>query len=150
MLSQAYYILPKTYRTLSQDFADYQLSQTEAKIFEKFYGLKQIPYSELRVKDLLAKALKGLIQAQQIDPKQVIGLIHAHTAKVIAPFGYSVIQELKSQFNLNQALAFATTLHNCASTFHALIIAQHLLKHQASEKKVIIMVGEKPLLRVCK
>jgi 3-oxoacyl-[acyl-carrier-protein] synthase III len=69
-------------------------------------------------------------------------LIHAHTSKVITRFGHSIVRSIKEELGLFNAMAFGTSLNNCASTLNALEMAGVLLADETEDARAIVITGE--------
>ena len=138
------YFIPETRLRVMENLQRFNLTAAEAKVYAKFYGLEEIPYAEdLATADLVLYSIKALLDKTQIQLKDVKYLIHAHTAKVITRFGRSIVCELKDKLKLQHAIAFGTSMNNCASTLNAFEMAKQLLQQEDRNAKAIVVVGER-------
>jgi 3-oxoacyl-[acyl-carrier-protein] synthase-3 len=92
---------------------------------------------------MLSKPISGIFQAYPFEKETVRLLIHAHTAKVLTPFGDALIEQLKQFFLSAESIAFGMTLNNCAATFDALELAAYFLTNEDKTAKAIVVSGEK-------
>jgi 3-oxoacyl-[acyl-carrier-protein] synthase III len=123
------------------------LSSSERKVFKKIYGLEKIPIaSHMEPVDFHKRPVEDLLKKTKVDPLSVKYLIHAHTAKVNAPFGDSIVRRIKKELNLINANAFGTAINNCVSVLMAFDMANKLLK--TPEENAIIMCGDIGFTRV--
>lgn len=116
------------------------ITQTEAKVFKRIYGLQTIPIAKnTSTFELIKYSIEKLITNYCFDPNSIKLIIHVHTAQIIAPFGISIVNQIKNYFKFNQATAFSTSLNNCAAVLNALEIAEKWLN---KNEKALIIIGE--------
>lgn len=138
----SYYIPPKKL-IVEENLSRFNLTAPQAKVFSKFYGLQQIPFADgMPIVDFIKKPIIKLIEETNININQIKYLIHSHTAKVITSFGRSVVNEVKNALNFKYAMAFGTSMNNCASTLNAFEIAGMLLSQGNKDDKAIVVNGE--------
>ncbi|OGO92650.1 MAG: hypothetical protein A3F10_00365 [Coxiella sp. RIFCSPHIGHO2_12_FULL_42_15] len=138
------YFIPEKKLKVSENFDRYNINSYEAKVYEKIYGLQEIPCAKgLTNQELIINPIRHLIESTKIDTNSIQYLIHAHTAKVITRFGRSVIRDVKTELGLDHAFAFGTSLNNCASVLNAFEMAGMLLKNEDKHVKAIVVTGER-------
>ena len=143
-IEAASYFVPKTRLNLHESLQRFSLTQLQARVFSAFYGLQQIPYAKgLSVTKLITQPIETLLQKTNVDKQQVKYIIHSHTAQVITRFGRSVIRKVQQQLDLGAAVAFGTSLNNCASTLNAFDMASVLLQCHDEQAKAIVVIGER-------
>ena len=146
------YFVPPEKLKIETCYEQYNITQLQAKVFSRIYGLQNIPVSTgFSMIDLLREPVVKLIEETGVNKDQIKVFIHSHTNNLIAKFGRSVIRELKESLGLKNALAFGMSLNKCASTMNALETAAILLKNHNADAKAIVVVGEKaftPIVQV--
>jgi len=143
-IESASYYVPDRYIDLEKISYFDAISKNEMRVFTRLYGLKRIPVAEhLSLKALLSQSLDSLLNKVLINLAEIKLIIYAHTSKIVTPFACSIINEIKNDYGLHHALAFATTINNCASTLTAFEMAEALLTTMAPNAKAIIITGER-------
>lgn len=137
------YFVPEGRLEVFRDRAHFNLSEEQAKVFSKIYGLNEVPRADkMHVVDFVKQPLLKLFEETGVDKSSIKYLIHAHTSKVITRFGHSVVRALKEELGLLNAMAFGTSLNNCASTLNALEMAGILLADEDANARAIVITGE--------
>jgi 3-oxoacyl-[acyl-carrier-protein] synthase III len=137
------YFIPGKRIKVEDNLERFRITRPQAKVFSKIYGLENIPFADgMDMKGVVRKSVDSLIAESGVKKEQIKVFIHTHTAKMIVPFGRSVVRELKNEIGLDNALAFGMSLNNCASTFNALETSAMLLKNYDDDARAIIVVGE--------
>lgn len=148
------YYIPEKKIAIETPLLNLNFSKSEIKVFEKIYQLKQVPKAEenLSFLSFMSKPVLQLLQDTGVDKNCIYYLIHTHTGRVIAPFGQSLVRELKYHCSFSGAHAFSVTLNNCASVITALTIAEQLLNaHPCAHARAIIVTADlsfTPVLQV--
>lgn len=143
-INHATCFIPNTTINVEESAARYNISKAQAKVFSKIYGLERIPVAHnMSILDLIRKPIANLMQTAEVKQSQVALLIHVHTAKVIAPFGETIVQKIKQEFFTSDTLAFSLSINNCASTLVAFDIAKCLLAKYTVDAKAVIVIGER-------
>ena len=138
------YFVPSTRLKIEDSLERFSLQKAQAKVYQKFYGLEEVPCAEgMSMVELISEPIKALLDKAEVNKNDIKYLIHAHTAKVITRFGHSVVREVQEKLQLTDALAFGTSLNNCASTLNALEIAACLLKNHDKNARAIVVTGER-------
>lgn len=147
-LNHVSYFVPSTTLKLENANEKYGISKAQAKVFARIYGLEQIPIAHnMGVLELLKQPMFDILNNAIVARKKVKLFIHAHTAQVIAPFGGSLVQQLKHDLDLQYALSFGLSMNNCASTLSAFEIANYLLRDLEPDAKALILTGERAFTR---
>jgi 3-oxoacyl-[acyl-carrier-protein] synthase-3 len=137
------YQLPETYETVMAMAKRVNLPLSEAKVFERVFGLKNLPIDlNATIEPLLIAAASCCLKEASIQPQQIKWLIHAHTATHVCPFGQSAVRSLKQKLGLDHAIAFGTGMTKCAAIFTAFEIANELLKSLAQDKYILLVTGD--------
>jgi 3-oxoacyl-[acyl-carrier-protein] synthase III len=119
------------------------ITTMQAKIYKRVFGLNTFPVANgLLTRNLVKKALQKTLMGNTVDFNSIKLIIHAHTGQVLSPFGTSVVNDIRNEFNLKNAIYFGTSLNNCASIFDAFEIAENLLSSYDENAKALILVGE--------
>jgi 3-oxoacyl-[acyl-carrier-protein] synthase-3 len=143
-LNHVSYFVPSTTLKLEDATEKYGISRAQAKVFSRIYGLEYIPIAHnMSVFELLKQPVMDVLDNAIVARKQIRLFIHAHTAQVIAPFGCSLVQQLKRELGLQNALTFGVSMNNCASTLMAFEMANYLLTDLEPDAKALILTGER-------
>ncbi len=119
------------------------ITPSQAKIYQRVFGLRTFPVAtNLLTQNLIKNALQKILVADAIDFNSIKLIIHAHTGQVLCPFGTSVVNGIRKEFNFHNALYFGTSLNNCASLFNAFEIAENILPDFEENAKALILIGE--------
>ena len=138
------YFTPNTYLSVEESFARFNITPLQSKAFSRIYGLKNIAFSKNdSLLEMLIKPIQALFASGEIKQESIRFLIHAHTAKVLAPFPDSFAQQIKDFFSFSHSLAFGMSVNNCAAVFDALEMASYFLMNESPDAKAIIVSGEK-------
>ena len=136
------YYVPTSRATIAQLQTHLNFSDEMVKIFELFYGIKQVSIcKDVSLPAMLSNTLEKLFDHYPINPNQIDYLIYTHTSRRVIPFGRSVVQELKQQFGMRNATAFGTTMQKCAASIKMFEVLATLL---SSDKKsyAVLLTGE--------
>lgn len=143
-IEAASYFVPPIKLKVEESLERFSLKKVQARVFSTFYGLEEVPCAEgISIAKLIQKPIEDLLIKTKINKEQIKYIIHAHTAKVITRFGRSVIRETIENLGLKDAIAFGTSLNNCASTLSAFEIAEVLLSGHDEMAKAIVVTGER-------
>ncbi len=143
-IEAASYFVPKNRLKIEESLERFSLTKPQARVYSAFYGIQEIPCAEgLSMVDLITRSVEDLLQKTIIDKQHIKYLIHSHTAKVITRFGRSVIRQVQQELGLTSAIAFGTSLNNCASTLNAFEMASVLLQSHDEQARAIIVTGER-------
>lgn len=143
-IEAASYFVPKTRLKIENSLKRFSLTKSQARVFSTFYGLQEIPYAEgMSVVELITQSIAILLQQTKVDKHDIKYIVHSHTAKVITRFGRSVIREVQQKLGLESAIAFGTSLNNCASTLNAFDMVSVLLQSHDEQAKAIVVIGER-------
>ncbi|MFA6409435.1 MAG: 3-oxoacyl-[acyl-carrier-protein] synthase III C-terminal domain-containing protein [Gammaproteobacteria bacterium] len=136
------YFVPSTCYDLETSAELFGLDVRTAKVYTKFYGLKNIPVasaSGLALSDMLEKSIYPLVD---LVPREKISyLIHTHTTPSIAKFFDSTVRRIGNKMGLKNAEAFAVTMNKCVSTIKAMEILDVILDDE-EEKHALIIAGD--------
>lgn len=115
-IQDSQYYVSDHYLTLDQLAEKLQLSTLQKRVYQKIYGIERIPSLQMKkMSDCISQVVKSIMSENRIAANDVSYLIHCHTAKVIAPFGVSVIRDVINQLKLSNTVYWGTSLNNCAS-----------------------------------
>ncbi len=143
------YFVPPASVTVDEAAAALGLPPVVARVYQKIYGLKHIPRaSDLSLLQLLRQPAENILLIPGIEKIKIRYLIHCHTAKVNAPFGESVVRELKATLQLPNAQAFGVALNNCASSLATLDLLSTLLLENETALIVCGDIAFTPVLQV--
>lgn len=135
--------VPPTIKKLSEHYATFGVSYKEAQVFNRFYGVNNIPVSEESSLDLMLKAAKPLVENLTYSQKKLIKyIIVPRTTASLDLFGISSVQQLTQRLSLTHAVAFSTGINKCASLLRSFELSQLLLKNEKKGSMVLIAVGE--------
>ena len=131
--------VPDTYATIEEAGKNLHLDEAHIKVYKKIYGIEKIPIaSGIRFIDFIKRPIQDLLDNNQIDKSNIKYLIHCHTAKVIVPFGHSLIRQVKDEMGFKEAITFGTSINNCASTMASLDLLSHILEQHGSCKAILV------------
>lgn len=120
---------------------------SEMKVFERFYGLAEVPQDDGDLTDLLWRAASRL----ELSPeraRQVRYVLHARSINVITPYPLNPLHEVTSRLGLGHAMAFSVSQHACASGLLAVDLAGRLLADAGDpEALALVLTGEKTFTR---
>ncbi|MER5551547.1 3-oxoacyl-[acyl-carrier-protein] synthase III C-terminal domain-containing protein [Streptomyces sp. NPDC002793] len=119
------------------------LSDVELRRYHRAFGLSDICRDETRSEtELLTSAVEKLSSLRGRED-QVRYLIRARTQCAPAPYPDSALHEVRRDFGLNRASAFALTEHACASGLSAVDLAGMMLADDPDpDALALILVGE--------
>ncbi len=132
--------IPNSAIDLASDYSKFGLSNGDAKIYSRFYGLEKIPYTDQSILELMLNVSRPLLQG--IDLQKVKYVLAPRTAPVISPFGMSLVRDLAVQLGLSEATPFAIGMNKCVSTLRAFEVAHHLLSDGPEGSLALIVTGE--------
>lgn len=115
------------------------LSVPEMKVFQRYFGLAEVPRAEGGLTDLLLGAALGL----DPRPARIRYVLYARSVPVVAPYPVNPLHEVTARLGLGHATAFAVTQHACASGLLALDLAGRLLAGGDPGDRALILTGEK-------
>lgn len=138
-MNDATYFIPDTYLDVEEAGKLLDLDEAHIKVYKKIYGIEKIPIaSGIRFSDFVKRPIEELIQKNKLDKKSIKYLIHCHTAKIIVPFGDSLIRQVKNELELDEAIAFGASVNNCASTIATIEMLSHVFAHQDSCNAILV------------
>lgn len=138
-MNDAEYFIPETYLSVEQAGKLLDLDEAHIKVYKKFYGIEKIPIAtNIKMVDFIKKPVQKLIKKNNIPKNNIKYLIHCHTAKVIAPFGDSLIRQVKQELELDEAIAFGASINNCASAIATIDLMTHVLNNKESCKAIMV------------
>ena len=113
----------------------------------RIHGIEQVPMAENESSsDLLRQALRKLFASPSPieDRSKVRYLIYCHTIQTVAPYPINLVNQIRREFELVNAIPLSLTMQNCASSITALDLADTLLSQSDDpEDTIIILTGEK-------
>lgn len=140
-IEQMAYALPEKNLRISEHYAEIGISQSEAKVYHRLYGLDYLPVQENgSLLALMIEAVGAVLSG--VDKCNIKYIIHAHTGALIAPFSQSKVRELKYHFGLNHAAAFATSFNKCTSLLFVFEWVEQLLKAESASAKALLVTGD--------
>lgn len=120
------------------------LSEREARVFSRFYGLQRVCRFPTGTPADLMLAAAGRLDALRGNEDRVRYVIQARTVDSAEPYPVCALGEVRRALGLDRAMAFTVTQHSCASSLLAVDMAGRLLA-QAGEpdQLALILIGEK-------
>ncbi|MEW2738377.1 ketoacyl-ACP synthase III family protein [Providencia sp. PROV130] len=134
--------LPATTLVLERDYERFGISQNQARVFSRMYGLPNCPVEEGDELHMLLRTCEKLLAASPKLHQQIDIVIYAHTGAISGVWGQSTVTQLVRHLRLKHALPLATCSNNCVAIFSALDFAKHHLQGAGSNAKALIVVGE--------
>jgi len=142
-IENAAYYVPNNFQSIEDASSWFGITPLQAKIYKRVFGLNTFPVADkLFAEDLVKKTLYNLLSDGSVNFDSIKLIIHAHTGQVLCPFGESVINNIRNEFYMNDALYIGTSLNNCTSIFDAFEIAEILLCDYEKDAKALVIVGE--------
>lgn len=136
-MNDAACFIPDHYLEIEQVSQLLKFDKNQTKVYKKLYGIEKIPFADgIKLIELIKTPITNLIKQNKLDKKTIKYLIHCHTAKVIAPFGDSIVRQAKEELGLDAAIAFGMSVNNCASAMSAMDMLAHVLSE--TEKAIIV------------
>ncbi len=131
--------IPDSYLDVEQAGELLGLSREHIKVYKKIYGIEKIPTArDLPFAEFIRRPVEKLLEKNKIRKADIKYLIHCHTAKVINPFGYSIVRKIKKDLQLESAVAFGASINNCASTISSLDLLSHVLANDKKSKAILV------------
>ncbi|MBL4839158.1 MAG: hypothetical protein JKY34_16460 [Kordiimonadaceae bacterium] len=137
-LNDIEYFIPDQKYTIFELSERYDLSEMQLSIFNRFYGLNEIPVSDEPFAEVLLATCQELIERNQLDRSDIKVLVFSHTITSFQPFSYTQLTDLKTKLDIPNALVFGMTTNNCASSSFALDIINRLLARDGTDKAIFI------------
>jgi 3-oxoacyl-[acyl-carrier-protein] synthase-3 len=135
--------VPPVARPLSEAADELHLSASDAKIYEKFYGLRDYRVDRAATgADLLEHAARSLPSLGRAAHR-VRYVLHAKSVPPSGPHADPPVQAVRAALGLSGAVAFAVTQHACASGLLALDLAGRLLAADDPDALALVLTGEK-------
>nr|PMI53710.1 hypothetical protein BCU43_02100 [Vibrio lentus] len=117
------------------------LSPLEAKMYERFYGLKRLPYDDQgSLLDLARPVVDCLLDGHPELKTRLTHLVHCHTIPAIAPFDNAPLERyIKAQ--CHPRIEFCSyTMSHCSTALSALQFTASLLN---DDEYAILLIAEK-------
>jgi 3-oxoacyl-[acyl-carrier-protein] synthase-3 len=138
-MNDANYFIPDTYLEVEEAGKLLELEEAHIKVYKKFYGIEKIPVAtNIKFVDFIKQPIQTLIEKNNLAKSSIKYLIHCHTAKVIVPFGDSLIRQVKHELELDNAIAFGVSVNNCASAIATIDLLTHVLDADESCKAIMV------------
>lgn len=136
------YALPSASLHVINDYQRIGITAAQAKVYHRLYGLQDIPtiVEHTELIDLFKDLIDNILVGEDNDSIKYI--IHVHTGALVSTFGDSLVNNIKMNCRLENAIAFGTSFNKCSSLFSALQIAQNLLISCSKRDKILIISGE--------
>ena len=141
------HVIPERREDILSMRAKIGLSDAEMKVYTRIYGLAHVPVHGGPIEQMMAPAVKELIERNDVDPRRVKYLVHCHTAQMTWPYMRSLPAELCNALGLTHAVAFGMTASNCASTMVALRSAEALLAAEPDDALAIVVTADQAFSR---
>jgi 3-oxoacyl-[acyl-carrier-protein] synthase-3 len=123
------------------------VTAAEMRIFERFYGLAEVPQDDGDLTDLLWRAVTRL----ELPPeraKRIRYVLHARSINVITPYPVNPLHDITTRLGLGHAAAFSVSQHACASGLLAVDLAGRLLAAGGDpDARALVLTGEKTFTR---
>ncbi len=130
-MNDASVFIPETYLEVERACELLHIEKRYVSVYKRIYGIEKIPIArDISMVEFVKRPIEKLLQKNAIKKKNIKYLIHCHTAKVIAPFGDSIVRQAKHELGLQDAVAFGVSVNNCASTLASLDMLSYLLEHE--------------------
>lgn len=140
-LVKAAYSVSDTVLELPHDGNALGLSNEEAHLFHKVYGLQCIPRSNrANFYALIKRVIQQLLDRSPIDNAHIYYLVHAHTGMALSAFGHNLLQRLKHELSLGDAIAFGSQGHKCATGLLSLSYIDALLQGHSDPKASAVLI----------
>lgn len=113
----------------------------EAKMYERFYGLKHLPYdAEGSLLDLAQPAIERLLYSHPEIDTHLAYVVHCHTIPAIAPFDHATLAQY-IQTRCHPDVEFCSyTMSHCSTALSALQFTASLLN---DDEYAILLIAEK-------
>lgn len=142
-LSEVSAYLPPTAMSVAEVAKTIGLAPVDTKIYQKFYGLRQVLVDpDAHLADLLVAAAKGLDSLAGVAHR-VRYVISARTVHITGPYSVNPLTDVRQTLGLEHAEAFAVTQHACASGLLAVDLAGRLLADAEPDALALVLTGEK-------
>src|SRR5437867_4459030 len=100
-MNDASYFVPESYIDVEQAGELLGISREHIKVYKKIYGIEKIPAArDIPFAEFVRRPVEKLLETNNIRKADIKYLIHCHTAKVINPFGYSIVRKIKQDLQL--------------------------------------------------
>lgn len=134
--------IPEQSESLAEASVRLGISRFEQRMFEKFFGLREIRVaSERTYADRLVDAALKL-QGLRGNESRVVYFIAARTFRAVATPSEAPVHEAADRLGLRNAITFSVTEHACSSGLLALWTAGWLLRDEDPEALALIVTGE--------
>lgn len=117
------------------------LTPLEARMYERFYGLKHLPYhADGSLLELAQPAIERLLAAHPELDTRLAHVVHCHTIPAVAPFDHDAIAQY-IQTRCHPGVEFCSyTMSHCSTALSALAFTASLLN---GDEYAILLIAEK-------
>ena len=137
------YVIPDHHETIADAAKRIKLPAHETIVFEKMFGLKQIPVDhEATCEQFMLKAAAKCLVEANIDKQKVKWLIHSHTSDHAVPFGMSAVRRVQRALHLDNAVAFAASMYKCCTIFALFELANSLMANLEDDEYILLLTGD--------
>jgi 3-oxoacyl-[acyl-carrier-protein] synthase-3 len=133
---------------IAEPLREYGFSDHEIKVYEKYYGFREIRTDPGRsMADQLIAAGRGLPELAGQEHR-VRYVLHARTMPIGSPYPINPVHQARDALGLRHAQAFSVSQHACASVLLSIELAGRLLiEDRDAQALALIFVGEKTFTR---
>jgi 3-oxoacyl-[acyl-carrier-protein] synthase III len=136
-------VLPDQTAHLPQDYALLEISYLQAKLYNDFYGLQQIPVAkEQTLEELLNAAVASVLKKSCLQAEKISYVIHAHTSLTKAPYFYNILQRVVTKNNFTKANSFGFNLNKCASGIESLDLINTIFTAEKTCQYILLITGD--------
>ena len=139
-IKKVFHYIPAEKVKLSEHYASYGLSESDMRIYTRFYGIDMIPVAQESMYHMLLAVSKPLLE--NIDKERIKYVIAARTAPIIFTWGNSIVRELVRGLELEKTIPFTIGMNKCVSTIRAFEVSEILLRTCEPGSLVLIVTGE--------
>lgn len=137
------YAQPAHIQSVANVSAKLGIEKSQAIIFEKIFGLKDLPLQvDITADALASEAINKCLNNATISKATVKWIIHAHTGNTITPYGDSIVRKLQQKYDFRNAMCFGMCLNKCASVFKALEVSQQLFEDMTDSEHILIVAAD--------
>ncbi|AXW85651.1 hypothetical protein AU509_11220 [Lonsdalea britannica] len=128
-------------QTLDEAARTLGLTRIEARMFERFYGLRQFPHDKSQdLAGLIAPALQSIVRRHAAIVDNIRLCVHCHTIPSVTPFGAPILPALVRQIVGDHAEYAGYTMSHCAT---GLVALEQIATWLGDEEYALVIIAEK-------
>lgn len=128
-------------QTLDEAARTLGLTRIEARMFERFYGLRQFPHDKSQdLTGLIAPALQSLVRRHAAIVDQIRLCVHCHTIPSVTPFGSPILPALVRQIVGEHVEYAGYTMSHCAT---GLVALEQVATWLDDDDYALVIIAEK-------